>query len=252
MTTLSSEFLKLKHSLSWSLVILLPVLMVTAGSVGTAVGGGFDDGWHTLWIRSVGFYGMAIVPVGIAIVASLTWHPEHRNGNWNALMSGTAPTWKLVAAKTVAIAALAALMQFVLLTAVAFLGSFVFHLPGTLPVDYVVVSMLIVVAQVPVAALQSSLSTMTKSFAVPIAMALLLTGAGTAALLLKLREVAFVLPHALLTQTTQIGSAMTESSFESWELTPASVTVTIAVAVLLTGLVLTATTAILNRTDSRG
>lgn len=252
MKTLSSEFLKLKHSLSWSLVILLPVLMVAAGSVGTAVRGGFDDGWHTLWIRSVGFYGMAILSVGIAIIASLTWRTEHRNGNWNALMSGTAPTWKIVAAKTATIAALAALMQFVLLTAVAFLGSFVFHLPGTLPVDYVVVSLLIVVAQCPVAAVQSSLSTMTKSFAVPVAMALVLTGAGTAALLLKLREVAFVFPHALLTQTTQIGSAMQESSFESWALSPASAAVTIVVSVLLTGIVIAVTTTILDRIDTRG
>lgn len=252
MTTLSTEFLKLKHSLSWSLVIILPIVMVAAGSVGTSANGGFDDGWHTLWIRSVGFYGMAIVSVGIAIIASLTWRTEHRNGNWNALMSGTAPTWKIVTAKTVVISALAALMQFVLLTAVAFLGSFVLHLPGTLPADYVVVSLLIVVAQVPVAAVQSSLSTMTRSFAIPVAMALVLTGAGTAALLLKLREVAFVFPHALLTQTTQIGSAMTESSFESWELTAASASVTIVVSVLLTGLVIAATTAILNRTDSHG
>lgn len=251
MTAIASEFLKLKRSMSWAIVILLPITMVLAGSVSTAVGDGFKDGWHTLWIRSVGFYGMAIVSVGIAILASLVWRVEHRGSNWNTLMSGTMPTWKIVAGKTAATSILAGVMQLVLLATVVLLGTFVFDLPGTIPGTYVAASLLIIVAQVPVAALQSALSTFLRSFSVPVALGLLLTGAGTMALLLKIRAASFVLPQALLTQTTQIGSNMQMTNFSVTALTPATAGVTLVTSAALAAVIVAATTAILDRTDSR-
>lgn len=73
MKYVSVEFVKLQRSLSWAVVILLPIIAVASGSMSSvAADGGLDDGWHTLWIRSIGFYGMALLPVGIAILASLT------------------------------------------------------------------------------------------------------------------------------------------------------------------------------------
>lgn len=82
MGSVYTEFLKLKRSMSWAVVLLLPIIMVSTGSMSSIAGGGqFDDGWHTLWIRSIGFYGMAILSVGIAILASLVWRVEHRGSN---------------------------------------------------------------------------------------------------------------------------------------------------------------------------
>lgn len=251
MTAITSEFIKLKRSLGWAIVLILPLTMVVAGSASTALSGGFEDGWHTLWVRSVGFYGMAIVSVGIAIIASLVWRVEHRGGNWNTLMSGTVPTWKIVAGKTAAISILAAAMQLVLLATVVALGTFVYDLPGMLPGTYVGTSLLVIAAQVPVAALQSAASTFIRSFAVPVALALLLTGAGTMALLMKLPGAAYVLPQALLTQTTQIGSRMQMTNFAVTDLTLASAGATVAASVVLTAVIVAVTTAVLNRTDSR-
>lgn len=77
MGSVYTEFLKLKRSMSWAVVLLLPIIMVSTGSMSSIAGGGqFDDGWHTLWIRSIGFYGMAILSVGIAILASLVWRVD--------------------------------------------------------------------------------------------------------------------------------------------------------------------------------
>ena len=82
MNVIQTEFMKLKGSLSWLVVVLLPVMAVLSGSLSTLSSGGeFEDGWHTLWIRSIGFYGMALLPIGVGILASLVWRPEHRNGN---------------------------------------------------------------------------------------------------------------------------------------------------------------------------
>lgn len=255
MGSIISEFLKLKRSMSWAVVVLLPIIMVIAGGASTITGeGGFADGWNTLWIRSIGFYGMAILSVGIAILASLVWRVEHKNSNWNALMSRPVPTWQVVIGKIAAIAALAAVMQVCLVTAVVVLGKFVYGLPGMLPADYLVTSLLVIVAQVPVAALQSALSTFFRSFAAPVAIGLVLTGVGTMALLMKI-QIAVVTPYALLTQTTQIGSTALLSgqgtNFDASALTPEVAGLTLVLSAALTTAIVGGTSAILNRSDTR-
>ena len=136
MGSVYTEFLKLKRSMSWAVVLLLPIIMVSTGSMSSIAGGGqFDDGWHTLWIRSIGFYGMAILSVGIAILASLVWRVEHRGSNWNALMSRPVPTLQVVVGKTTAISALAAMMQLVFVVAVIVFGK-TLGLSGMLPGQY--------------------------------------------------------------------------------------------------------------------
>ena len=90
MNSIAAEFSKLKRSLSWAVVVLLPIVLVVSGLIMTLIDGrGLEDGWHTLWMRSIVFYGLFPLSVGIAILASLVWRAEHRGSNWNALMSRT-------------------------------------------------------------------------------------------------------------------------------------------------------------------
>lgn len=50
MRTIQAEFTKLKRSLGWAIVLLLPLVMVISGSIMTLVDGRpLEDGWHTLW-----------------------------------------------------------------------------------------------------------------------------------------------------------------------------------------------------------
>lgn len=254
MGSLISEFLKLKRSMSWSVVILLPVLMVFFGSFSTFVGEGeFTEGWDTLWIRTVGFYGMAILSIGIAVLASLVWRVEHKNSNWNALMSRSVPTSQIVIGKIAAIWVLAAVMQVIFMATVIVLGKFIFGLPGMLPTDYYITGSLVIVAQLPVIAFQSALSTFFRSFAAPVAIGLLLTGASTMALLMKIPGI-IATPYALLTQTTQAGSAAVMSgstSFDVSALTPGVVGITLALSAVLTVVIIAGTSIILNRSDTR-
>lgn len=255
MGSIITEFLKLKRSTSWVVVIGLPVLMVFLGGMSTIAGeGSFDDGWHTLWVRSVGLYGMAILSVGIAILASLVWRVEHKSSNWNALMSRSVPTSQIIAGKVAAISVLCAAMQIVLVATVVVLGKVLFELPGLLPANYLASSALIVVACVPVAAIQSAFSTFFRSFAAPVAIALVVTGACTMALLMKL-QTAVILPYALLTWTTQIGAESMLSgggtSFAAVELTLSSASLTVLLSAALTVAIVALTSAMLNRTDTR-
>ncbi|WP_016996337.1 ABC transporter permease [Kocuria atrinae] len=253
MNVIRIEFLKLKGSLSWLVVVLLPVMAVFSGSLSTLSSGGeFEDGWHTLWIRSIGFYGMALLPIGIGILASLVWRPEHRNGNWNALMSQSVPTHKVVLSKVVAISTLTAAMQVVMLLTVLVMGKLAFQIPGWLPSTYWLGSLLIVVGCIPVVALQSAFSTFLRSFAVPVAIALIGAGISTVALMVGLPAV-IVSPYALATYTTQLGTTLVSGEstvFNAAAMTPGSVALVVSLGLLLTVLIVAATTAVHNKRDA--
>lgn len=253
MNVIQSEFMKIKGSLSGLVVVLLPIMAVVSGSLSTLSGGGeFQDGWHTLWIRSVGFYGMALLPVGIGILASLVWRPEHRNGNWNALMSQSVPTHRVVWSKTVAIAALTASMQVIMVLTVLVMGKVMFQLPGWLPATYWIGSVLIVVGCIPLVALQSAFSTFMRSFAVPVAIALVGAGISMVALMIGL-PAAIASPYALATYSTQLGTTLVggESTvFNAAAITPATAGLVIVLAAAGAVLVTGVTTLILNRKDT--
>ena len=240
MSSVIIEFLKLRRSASWGVVLVLPTVSVLCACVLVR-----PTDWQLLWVRSIGFYGMVLLPVSLGVLASLVWRVEHQGSNGLALMSGPVPTWRTVAAK-------AAVMQFVLMLAATTVGALVLGLPGILPSRYLVAGLLIAVACAPVCALQSGLSAFTRSFAVPVAIGLALTGVGTTALLVHI-PAAWLLPHALVTRTTQIGATRDGAAlvFAAQDLTWTSAAVTVATGAVLSAVVVLVTSAVLNRVDSR-
>lgn len=248
MGAVRAEFLKLKRSLSWAVVVVLPVTIVFAGVATTlAARGQLDDGWHTLWLQSVVFYGLFPLAIGIGILASLVWRVEHRGGNWNALMSGPTSSLRIVTAKAIVVAALAAAMQAVLLVAVIVIGKFAFGLDGMPPVEYILISVVIMLACVPVAVLQSGLSMLMRSFAAPIAVAFLGAGASVVLLLAKLNAAIFVIPYALIGRATQLGTGVLADTVPITAGDVASITIA---AVVLAAVLIFGTAAILDRRDT--
>ena len=247
MSSVIIEFLKLRRSASWGVVLVLPTVSVLCACVLVR-----PADWQLLWVRSIGFYGMALLPVSLGVLASLVWRAEHQGSNGLALMNAPVPMWRMVAAKAAAAWLLAAVMQLVLVMAAAAVGALVLGLPGILPSRYLVAGLLTTVACAPVCALQSGLSAFTRSFAVPVAIGLALTGAGTTALLVHI-PAAWLLPHALVTRTTQIGATSDGAAlvFAAQDLTWTSAAVTVATGVVLSAVVVLVTSAVLNRVDSR-
>lgn len=249
MNTLRAEIVKLRRSLSWVIVVLLPLVLVLSGSVMTLIDGrGLENGWHTLWLRSVVFYGMFPLAVGIAILASLVWRAEHRNSNWNALMAGPNSSLRIVLAKSVVVAVLAALMQVVAVVTVILLGKLAFDLPGFLPAQYLAVSAVIVVASLPVAVLQSWLSMLMRSFVLPIAVAFVGAGFSTVLLVLGLDAAIFVSPYAAVSRATQLGTA---TFADTGDITLPLLAMIIAASLVLSAVLTAANTLVLERTDAR-
>lgn len=150
MRVFSAELIKLKRSLSWPVVIGLPVAVVLLGAATNLARGEQPvDGWHGIWVQLMGFHGLFPLALGVAILGSLVWRGEHRGSNWNALMAGPMSSLSIVAAKATVIAGLAAVMQFVMLGAVVAVGKFGFGLPGMLPAQYLWTTLLIVAATIP-------------------------------------------------------------------------------------------------------
>ena len=119
-------------------------------------------------------------------------------------MSGPVPSLRIVIAKTAVVATLTAAMNIVMLATVVAVGKVVFALDGMLPSELFATSALIVVGSLPVAALQSALSMAIRSFAVPIAIALVGAGVSVFLLTAEVTGAIFVLPFALATRATQL------------------------------------------------
>ena len=248
MNAVRAEFLKLKRSLNWVVVVMLPVAMVVSACVNTlASGEPLANGWHTLWLRAVGVYGLFPLAIGTAILASLVWRAEHRGGNWNALMSGPTASLRIVLAKAVVVTGLAAAMQLVMIAVVLVMGSLVLGLPGLLPARYLAISVVTTLACIPFALLQSALSMLLRSFAAPVAVALLGAALSSAALL-AVGDLAIVSPYALATRATQLGTGVFA---DAGPITAGILTAILAAAVLSAIALTAANTAILDRRDTR-
>lgn len=209
MTLFTAELLKLRRSQVWIVVLVLPLALAGLSCRNTVFSGrGLEDGWHTLWLRTVVFYGLFPLALGVAAIASLVWRAEHRHGNWNALLTGAGGGWSVAAAKAGAVAVLTTVMNLVLFVAYVVLGKVAFGLPGLPPTQYLLLAVLIVVASTPLAAAQSALSLLIRSFATPVAVALVGAAVGLALLAGGVGAAIFVLPPALSARGTQLGTGV--------------------------------------------
>lgn len=248
MGAFTAELIKLKRSLAWPVVVFLPIVLVLVGAATQLARGTRPaSGWETVWLQSVGFYGLFPLAIGIAILGSLVWRAEHRGSNWNALMSGPTTSLRIVVAKAAVVAGLTAIMQVILLLAVIAIGKLAFGLPGMLPAQYFGITLLLVLATIPAAAVQSALSMFVRSFAAPVAIALVASGISTAALML-VGNAALVSPYGLATRTALLG---TGSFVDDATVTGSDVTAILAATGILTVGIVAVTTAILERRDTR-
>lgn len=247
MGAFTAETIKLKRSLAWPIVVLLPIVLALAGAATRLASGTTPaNGWHTVWLQSVGFYGLFPLAIGIAILGSLVWRTEHHGSNWNVLMSGPTTSLNIVCAKASMVAGLAALMQVVLLSSVVAIGKLAFGLPGMVPTKYLGITVLLSVATIPVAIAQSALSMFLRSFAAPIAVALVASGISTVALM-ALGNAALLSPYALATSTALLGTG----SFNDDGTVALSNVITILGATgVLAAALLAVTTVILERLDT--
>ena len=244
---MSAELTKLKGSMVWTVVGILPVLVVLTSVVNTVLAGEApENGWSTLWLRAAVVHGLFPLPVGIAALAALVWRPEHRGGNRAALCGLPLRLSKLVVAKTMTVALLAAVMQFIFWGFLVVVGIVTVGPDIAAVVKYALVSVIIVIASVPVAAFQSGAAMLMRSFAMPVLVGFVASGTATVLVMTKNPMVLFVLPHAVAVRATQVGTGVLA---DSGSITSVSILTLIVAAVTITCLTLLVSGRVIQRQD---
>lgn len=217
MNVLASELLKLRRSAVWIVALVLPLLAVVTGTVNYMMNlAVFSGEWDSFWSQVTLFYGLLFCSVGIATLASAMWRMEHR-GNWPRLMAGPTSSWAIVTAKLGAIWVMVAAMQLSLLVLTWASGVFVAGLSPALPARFVVSALVACIGGLAVAAVQSLLSMVIRSFAAPIAVAIIGCVAAIGLLMSGRLALGMVVPYALLTQSLSLGSsAIRDAATLNW------------------------------------
>lgn len=205
-----AELLKLRRSPVWALAPILPLLAVLAGSVNYWMNREvLTGGWQSLLSQITLFYGMLFYSVGVALVVAAVWRPEHRSYSWNAALTSGRSRLALVLVKSLVVMLPVAAIQGCLLV-FSFAAGLGMGLQGGLPAWFSESALLVVLVSAPLVLAQSLLSMLMRSFAGPVAFALVasvvgflsLASPGTAALALS-----NALPHALATRAMHLGSS---------------------------------------------
>lgn len=192
---IQSENKKLKHSILWLACLgipLIPAIMGTFNYLGNLEI--LTPGWHNLWTQETLFYANFFYGPLIGLCCAYLWRLEHRDHNWNTLMTAPVPVWAAVLSKLIVI------LRFLLITqtwiGILFLASgFYIKVEGPVPIEILGWLLRGTLAGAAVAALQFFLSMVIRSFTLPMIVALLGSIGSIAA---AAKGMGFLSPYALM------------------------------------------------------
>lgn len=208
---LAAEAIKLRRSSVWIVSLLLPVLAVVAGGVNYVLNVGvLTPGWASYSSQVLLFYALFFCSLGVALLASSAWRPEHRTTSWDIAVTSPAGPVALALAKTVVLTVPLAAMQGLLLvlTWVVGAGLGLGMLPPAAPVGG---CLIVLISAQPLIAVQSTLSMRMRSFAAPVAVCFVAVVVSLS-LVMQDSPLANLWPPSLVTQTLTLGSSATLSN----------------------------------------
>lgn len=216
MNAIRAELLKLRRSAVWIIVVVLPLFAVVTGTVNYVLNvGELSSTWSSYWSQVTLFYGLLYLSIGVAVLASTLWRMEHR-GNWPRLLAAPVSPGSILTAKLAALALLVVVMQAVLIATGWIAGIVAAGLPPALPANVLLVLALSALPAIAVAALQSLLSMLIRSFAAPVMLAVLGCVLGLGLMLAGHDSLALAVPYALVTRVLGMLGALTTAAPLSW------------------------------------
>lgn len=167
-----AENQKLRHSVIFPVCILIPVIPAIMGTFNYLQNSVIlTEGWYSLWTQLTLFYASFFYAPLIGLYCSYLWRLEHRNNNWNVLM--TAP----VSIPSLYFGKLAVIFRVTLLTQLwmgilYFICGKLIGFPGIFPSEILLWLLRGTLAAAAIGSLQLLLSMVIRSFSVPIGIAL--------------------------------------------------------------------------------
>lgn len=167
-----TENLKLRHSVIFPACILLPIIPAIMGTFNYQQNLGIlTGGWYSLWTQLTLFYASFFYAPLIALYCSYLWRLEHRNNNWNVLMTAPVSIPSLYLGKLTVIFCITLMTQIWMGILFVISGKLI-HLNGLPPLQIITWLLRGTLAAAAIGALQLLLSMVIRSFSVPIAIAL--------------------------------------------------------------------------------
>lgn len=167
------EQLKLKHSHIWLVFLVIPLIPTFMGT------GNYLNNlellkseWFSLWTQDSLFYANFFYGPMIGLYCAYIWRVEHLNHNWNSLMTMPVPVGNVFLSKLILAFGCTVALQLWMWVLFIISGKIV-GLAGFPPLDILVWLLRGSVGGLAIAALQLLLSMVIRSFAVPIALALM-------------------------------------------------------------------------------
>lgn len=190
-----TENKKLKHSILWLACLAIPLIPAVMGTFNYL--GNLEiltPGWHNLWTQETIFYANFFGAPLVVLCCAYLWRLEHRNHNWNALMTAPVPVWATVLAK------FAVAFRFFLITqlwvGILFLASGkCIGMEGPAPVEIILQLLRGTLAGAAVAAVQLFLSMAIPSFTLPVILAFV---GSIGSVYVTAKDLGFLSPYALL------------------------------------------------------
>lgn len=174
------ELMKIKRTPVWLAFLILPLISALIGT-GNYLNnlGILTEAWYSLWTQHALFFCYFFMPPLVGVYASYLWRLEHNGSNWNMVMVNTS-AWRLVFGKLAVCAVITFLTLGWLCVLYILCGRYA-GISEPIPVELAEWLACGVLGGIAVCAVQSFLSLIIRSFAIPIGMALIGAFAGLAA-----------------------------------------------------------------------
>lgn len=168
-----TEILKLRRAPVWIAFFTLPLLASVMGTFNYLQNISIlTKEWHSLWTQHTIFSSFFFLPSLIGVLCAYQWRLEHRENNWNSLMTSPVSVQTIFTGKLIVSSGLVILTQ--VLTGLLFIawGKYA-GLPGTAPAELPHWLLLGAFAGISIASVQLTFSMTIKSFAIPVGIALM-------------------------------------------------------------------------------
>lgn len=195
LSVIKTELYKLRRAPVWIAFFILPLLAAVMGTFNYVQNIGIlKKEWYSLWTQHTLFSSFFFLPSLIGILCAYEWRLEHREYNWNRLMTQPVPILSVYCGKLVVSTGLVVLT--LAWTGVLYLLSGRYAgLTSAPPQELVSWLLLGCLGGAAIAAVQLLLSMVIKSFAIPVAISLV---GGIVGLLAANYGYGLYFPYALL------------------------------------------------------
>lgn len=191
---LKAEQMKLKHSPIWLAFIVIPIISALMGTFNYAMNIDIlQSEWYSLWTQHTIFYCYLCFPALVGVYCSYSCRLEHMQNNWKSLLAEPVKLGTLYAAKFLSIIKILIATQ-LLVGILFFISGKVVGLTSTVPKEVFVWLLYGILSGSVIIALQLGISLKIKSFALPIAVALV---GGIAGLVARANGMGLIFPYAL-------------------------------------------------------